>query len=400
MSVATASSGPLTRYRLPVYTHERGAFNGVRDAKVLIYFPHGLGDWAQFARVLPMLEPSNRYWMTRYGDDCIALVNRCAGARPVYLGVNGTQNGDGAAFENRHFGLEYTRLDGSPRDVVLPDSLLEFCEREQIDALLWTSFPEIGGRIPYPHHSKARNVIRHLVSADRLAKFDLASPLPNPLSFEVDPFVRRWVEARLRTLLGLRGRRLCLIARNGYTSIGKNWGHEFREELPPGKRREGQECRDFMRSMRAKDDRWIFLVFEDRLFEGDDTVRSRELEAYSYAELFGTIDQPMIPFGLVVKVLASIADLCVGVPVGPFHVCMAKPDLPVVGIWIEHVPSWYEEPKEASIHLIGRCVRERRLNRLPGSFFTKSHLHYRSTYTETRGVAGEHVLAAVEELLE
>ena len=128
MSVATASSGPLTRYRLPVYTHERGAFNGVRDAKVLIYFPHGLGDRAQFARVLPMLEPSNRYWMTRYGDDCIALVDRCTGAQPVYLGVNGTQNGDGAAFENRHFGLEYTRLDGSPRDVVLPDSLLEFCD--------------------------------------------------------------------------------------------------------------------------------------------------------------------------------------------------------------------------------------------------------------------------------
>jgi hypothetical protein len=388
-----------TPVRLAAYSHERGRFSALRNARVLLYFPHGFGDWVQFAVVLPLLEPSNRYWMTRYGDDNIAVIDGCGYAEPVYLGLNGTQNGDGALYENQHFGLDYDALDGSEREVLLPDSLAALCERERIDALLWTSFPEIGGTRVYPYHSKARNIIRHLAPAERLNDGALAAPLPSPLRFEVDPAIARWVEARLMNLVGLRGRRLCLIARNGYTSIGKNWGHEFREDLPPEKRREGEECRDFMRLLRRKDDRWRFLIAEDRLFAGDDTMRSAELGAYSYAELFGTLDQPMIPFGLVMKVLARVADLCVGVPVGPYHLCMAKPDLPTVGLWIEHLPSWFDEPKEASIHVISRNVRDRALDRQPGSFFSRSGLRYRSMYVETRAIMGEQVLSAVEALL-
>jgi len=389
----------VTPYRLRVYTHERGGFSGLRDVKVLVYFPHGFGDWVQFSRVLPLLEPTNRYWMTRYGDDNVALIDRCTYAQPVYLGLNGTQNGDGAAFASRHFGLDYEMLDGGERELLLPDSLVEFCERERIDAMLWTSFPEIGGNFEYPYHSKARNVLRHLVSKPRLEAADLAGPLGSGLSFEVDPWVTHWVESRLKNLLGLRGRKLCLIGRNGYTSIGKNWGHRWREELPAGKRREGEECRDFMRLLRANDDRWTFLIAEDRLFDGDDTVRSPELHAFSYADVFGTIDQPMIPFGLVMKVLASVADLCVGVPVGPYHLCMAKPELPTVGLWLEHVPSWYEEPKEASIHVVSRNVRDRAIDRKPGSFFTKSRLIYRTMYVETRVITGEQAFAAAQLLL-
>lgn len=366
---------------------------------MLIYFPHGFGDWVQFASVLPLLEPSNRYWMTRFGDDNVALVDRCAFADPVYLGLNGTQNGDGAAFANRHFGLDYDRLDGSEREILMPDSLAEFCEREHIEAFLWTSFPEIGGNVAYPFHSKARNMLRFLLTPERRAALDLARPLPSTVSFDVDPSVRGWVESRLKNLLGLRGRKLCLIARNGYTSIGKNWGHRFREDLPPAQRREGAECRDFMHLLRRSDDRWRFLVIEERLFEGDDTLRSAALGAHSYAEVFGTLDQPMIPFGLVMKVVASLADLCVGVPVGPYHLCMAKPDLPVVGLWIEHVPSWYEEPRPGAVHVISRNVRERAIDRKPGSFFTRSGLRYQTQYVETRVITGEQVFAAAEHIL-
>jgi hypothetical protein len=244
-----------------------------------------------------------------------------------------------------------------------------------------------------------RNVLRYLTQPERRDAAVLAAPLVTPLCFETDPSVRRWVESRLKNLLGLRGRKLCVIARNGYTSIGKNWGHRFREDLPASKRREGAECRDFMALMRRKDHRWTFLVTEDRLFEGDDSVRSRDLHAYSYAEIFGTLDQPMIPFGLVMKVLASLADLCVGVPVGPYHLCVAKRDLPTVGIWLEHVPSWFDEPNDRSIHVVSRNVRDLALDRKPGSFFSRSGLRYRSMYVETRFIAGEHVVAAAEQLL-
>lgn len=364
-----------------------------------MYFPHGVGDWVQVSSIVPLLEPSNRYFMTRYGDDCAALMDHHAQVQPVYLGLNGTQNGDGAAFGNRHFGLDYDSLDGTERELRLPDSLVELCRRERIDALLWTSFPEIGGMVPYPYHSKARNMVRYLLTPERRAACDLGAPLPASISFTVDPFVRAWVESRLSNLLGLRGRKLCLIARTGYTSIGKNWGHAFREELPAAKRREGEECRDFMRLLRQKDPSWMFLVAEDRLLDGDDTVRSRELDAYSYAEIFGSLDEPMIPFGLVMKVLAGIAGLCVGVPVGPFHVCMANPALPTVGIWIEHLPNWYEEPRAGTIHVIGRHVRDRGLDRRPGSFVAKSRLQYRTMYAETRVITGDQVFAAAESLL-
>ena len=398
--IAPAAQGPrLNALRLPVYTHERGNFAALRNARVLVYFPHGLGDWVQFAVVLPWLEPSNRYWMTRYGDDCLALLDGCVLAAPAYLGFNGTQNGDGARFGNRHFGLDYASIDGDERELLVPDSLFALCQREGIDAVLWTSYPEVGGRIAYPYHSKARHVLRSLVSQERCASGDLGAPLSSALTFAVEPFVRQWVEARLMNLLGLRGRKLCLVARNGYTSVGKNRGHAFRDDLPPHKRREGEECRDFMRLLRAKDDRWIFLVAEDRFFAGDDTVCSPELHAHSYAEVFGPLDQPMIPFGLVMKVLVSLADLCVGVPVGPFHLCMAKAELPTVGLWIEHVPSWYEEPKAASVHVIGRHVRERGLDRRPGSFSTQGRLQFRTMHVETRPITGEQVLAATELLL-
>ncbi len=32
--------------------------------------------------------------------------------------------------------------------------------------------------------------------------------------------------------------------------------------------------------------------------------------------------------------------------------------MPRVGIWIQHLPSWYDEPNTASVHVISRNVRE------------------------------------------
>lgn len=363
-----------------------------------MYFPHGIGDWAQFSYILPLLEPSNRYWMTRYGDEFVALIDDCPLVCPGYSGINSADNDFGGAFGNRHFGIGGAALDGRVRQVNLPGPLFELCRSQQIDAMLCEGFPETRGGVAYPFHSKARNALRHLVPPQRLATFDLEKPLQSPLSFKVGASVRAWVEARLRDAIGMTNRKVCLVARNGYTSTDKNWGHAFRQDLPPPERREGQECRDFMRLLREKDDRWAFVVIEDRLFEGDDTVRSRDLQAYSYAELFGSVDQATIPFGLVIKVLASIADLCVGVPTGPFHICMAKVDLPTIGIWIQHLPSWYDEPKVASIHIIGRTLR-RQLGRQPGSFCTTAGLEFRTILVETRIVRAEPVLAAVEALL-
>ena len=387
------------RHHAHVYTRDDGGFKDLRGANVLIYFPHGFGDWVQLAYALPLLEPSNRYWITRFGDDNVALMEGHPTVTPVYLGLNGTQNGGGEAFGNRNFGLGDDTADGSEHELQLPASLHELCVRERIGALLWSPFLETYGSTGFPYHSKARYFARGAAPGAQTARVDFGVPLTSSLTFDVPAWAGQWVESRLRNMLGLPGRKLCIIGRNGYTSVGKNWGHRWREEMPDAQRREGEECRDFMRLMLRKDPRWIFLTMEDRLFGGDDTVRAPELNCRSYAEVFGEADSPSIPCGLVMKVLANVADLCVGVPAGPYHLCMTKPELPTVGVWLEHVPSWYDEPKDASIHVVSRNVRDHALDRRPGSFFDKGRLRFRTMHVDSRVVRGADVVAAVEALV-
>jgi hypothetical protein len=318
----------------------------------------------------------------------------------VPLGVNSAHCDDGGAFHNRHFGLEYDAIvEGETARLELPLALAERCRQDTVRHVVWSSFPETLGMAEFPFHSKARSFLRTLAGAATLRQADLSRPLPSSISFEVPAPITAWVESRLRSHAGFAGgRRLCIIGRNGYTSIGKNWGHLFREDLAPSQRREGAECIDFMTIMREKDPRWLFVVIEDRLFEGHDTVCSPELHAWSYAALFGTPDTSAFPFGFVMKVLVNLAELCVGVPSGPYHLAMAKPGLPTVGIWIEHLPSWYDEPNAASRHVVSRNVRDCELDRRPGSFFRKEGLEFRALCVDSRIITGEQVVAAVEDL--
>jgi hypothetical protein len=280
----------------------------------------------------------------------------------------------------------------------MPLSIYEACRQNKISTLLWTSYPETFGNRPYPYHSKARNLARHVAPRSSYEVLESGKPLANCINFEVDPWISRWVEARLRNCGGFGKRKLCLISRNGYTSIGKNWGHRWREDLPPNRRREAEECRDFMRLMLKKDSRWLFLVMEDRLFDGDDTVRSERTHCISYAELFGTTNGGGIPFGMIMKVLVKLASLSIGVPTGPFHLSMVKNDLPTVGVWIQHSPTWYDEPKSCSIHLVGSEVANNPRIR-PQLQFEANGLSHRMLLQETRIITGEQALQAVETLL-
>lgn len=386
-------------YRARVYNHERGQFAGVRNSNVLFYWPHGFGDWVQFSSVIPYLERTNRYWMTRFGDDNTALMLGHRTMQPVFLGINSSHCGDGQGFNNRHFGLEYSQIDGSEMELQLPLSLYEVCQENEIDTVFWSSYPETWGGRAYPYHTKPRNLLSHLVDEKTLQGIDLSKPLRSSVNFEVPAFVSAWVESRLRNLTGFGQRKLCIIGRNGYTSIEKNWGHLFREDMPESKRREGEECRDFMQLLLRKDPNWMFLIMEDRLFEGEHTARAQELHAYSYAELFGTPETSSLPFGLVLKALTNLASLAIGVPAGPYHLSMAKPGLPTIGLWINHLPSWYDEPKAESLHLISKNVTDKKLDERPGSFFQEAGLEYRAVRLESRVITGEQVLGAVEELV-
>ena len=84
-------------YEARVVTHEAGDFRTITGANVLIYLPHGFGDWVHFSRILPLLEPSNRYFMTRFGDDTVSVMEDDPFAHPLYCGHNATGSADGGA---------------------------------------------------------------------------------------------------------------------------------------------------------------------------------------------------------------------------------------------------------------------------------------------------------------
>jgi hypothetical protein len=151
--------------------------------------------------------------------------------------------------------------------------------------------------------------------------------------------------------------------------------------------------------MLQRDPNWVFLTLEDRLYHGNDTMRSDELHCYSYAALFGENGSVTLPYGMVMKALTELADLFVGVPSGPYCLSMVKPELPTVGIWIEHFPSWYSEPKPDAIHVISRNVYDLGHGYYPGSFLSQGELHYRAHRVDTRRITGEQVFNAAEELL-
>ena len=123
------------------------------------------------------------------------------------------------------------------------------------------------------------------------------------------------------------------------------------------------------------------------------------MNCVSYAELFGARDQAALPYGWVMRALMNLAELVVGVPSGPYHLAMVKKDLPVVGIWIEHFPSWYDEPKTESLHLISRNLAESGADNRPGTFTEAGELIFRTKRLETRIIPGQEVFEASVSLL-
>lgn len=350
---------------------DRGRFALVHDARVLIYWPHGLGDWTHLGAILPLLEPSNTYAVTRFGDDYVSLMERNPYVTPLASGSRAP--GDGAALGARHFGLALRRLNGNGAEAVVPVPLAGQIRTFAPGALLWTDYPETEGRTGFPFHTKARNLVRLLVSPERLASLDLAKPLPNSLDFSVSPEIQRRIDERLATFAP-PGSRLCVLSRAGVTAARKNWG-------------DGSEARAFVERLRREDSRWRVISMDDDPL-GDGVA--------GFRALFAEIDEP---FARLYKALAARIDLFVGVPAGPLHVTIARGGVPTVGLWLAHHPDWYDEPNSAALHLVGRYVRDRGFHRRPGTVTKPASLQHRIRYLETPVVGAHDAIEAVRVVL-
>jgi hypothetical protein len=357
----------VTQFDLPAVREDRGRFAALHDTRVLIYWPHGFGDWVTFGVLAPLLEPSNTYAITRFGDDYISVAEGCAGVEALFSGVRSPSYGTPRGAD--HFGLRLAQCNGRSVSLDVPPPLDAAVRRFAPQALLWTDYPETEGGTPFPFHTKARNAARLLVRRERLAAIDLAVPLANAIDFNAPPAAQRVLDERLARFAPPSAR-LGVISRSGVTATRKNWG-------------DGSEARAFVEAMRRLPQAWRFISMDDEdLGEGVAGFRS----------LFGDADEP---FGRLYKALANRIDLFIGIPAGPLHLTMARGGVPTVGLWIAHHPDWYDEPNPDAIHLVGRYVRDRGFERRPATTTKPPALQHRLTYLDTPGIGADAILDAV-----
>ena len=99
-------------YRMRVFRHDNEGFRSLKNANILIYWPHGVGDFVFLGYILPLLEPTNRYWVTRFGDDMVSVMEGNELITPIYTGL--VKANDGRNLGHRHFGLKYDELYSEP----------------------------------------------------------------------------------------------------------------------------------------------------------------------------------------------------------------------------------------------------------------------------------------------
>jgi hypothetical protein len=322
---------------LPIYDERRGAFAALRGRRVLIYWPHGLGDFVHFSCIPPLLEPSNAYSITRFGDDYVHLYDANEVVAPLYSGER--RIGDGSELGARHLGIDFKHIRNRVERLTVPEPLRTRIGDERIDAVLYTDYPECEGRTPFPFHTKARALAKALVSRERLAQFDLSLPLQSTLTFTAPPETRRRIEERLRSLIDTAP--FYLVSPGGHTLPAKTWPADEVERVP-----------DLLRAV-------------------DASAQTIVLDEHSIAERFGDLD---LPFAHVLVTLLRACSGFIGVPSGPLHAAIAANDVPSVGIWLSRHPDWYDEPSPAAVHLLGPHPIAQRLDRRPGSTTKPSSL--------------------------
>ncbi len=359
------SYGPVTAMR-----EDRGRFAALEEKRILIYWPHGLGDWVHFGVLAPLLEPSNRYAITRFGDDFVSVLEGNPLVQELFSGVRTPD--DGADLGARDLGLELRHCGGKDVRLQISDSLFQAVSQFAPDHVLWTDYPETEGRTAYPFHTKARNLARLLVAPRRLASLDLSQALPAAIDFAGSAQMQRRFDDRLSHLVA-PGERLCVISRAGVTAARKNWG-------------DGSEARAFVASLRRRSTAWRFISMDDEDL-GENVA--------GFRRLFAELNEP---FGRVMRALANRIDLFVGVPAGPLHFTLARGGVPAIGLWVAHHPDWYDEPNPSAIHIVGRYVRDRGFDRRVATTSKPPSLRHRLSYLDTTTIGAEAVLAAAHEL--
>ena len=364
----------MMRLHARAMREDRGRFAALQGERVFIYWPHGLGDWVHLSTIFPLLEPSNRYAIARFGDDYSSVLEGNEHVAVLPSGVRALD--DGSALGAKHLGLDLRRLDGRQHQLTVPEPLGSALEAFDPTVVLWTDYPETEGRAPFPFHTKARHLARLLIRNERLSEFDLARPLAAGLETSVEPKVQATIDERLRAFAS-PGSRVYVLSRTGYTAPRKNWADA--------------QARTFVHLLRMDDPAARVVAMDDPSFGDSTHWAGREIVA-GYRELFAGVDAP---FARAYLALLARTDGVIAVPAGPLHVAMARGGVPIVGLWLAHLPEWYDEPNPGATHLIGSYVRERGFEKRPGSTTLPPTWRHRTQWQPSREISAEAVLYAL-----
>ncbi|MHB8461483.1 MAG: glycosyltransferase family protein [Vulcanimicrobiaceae bacterium] len=361
------------RIRIPVFDERNLAFSRLRDARVLIYWPHGLGDFVHLGTILPTLEPSNTYTITRIGDDFVSMFDDALGVSTLQTGIRHID--DGSAYGSAHLGIDFKKIRNGPMDVILPDPLASLLDPAQFDAILYTDYPEPTGRFPFPRFSKARASIAAL-AAQRYDAIRWDEALPNCLSFSPSRSVNEAVAKDFELRFGPQAR-IMLLGTGGHTEPRKAWPIAYE--------------RDLIGRWLANDRRNAVVRFQDEALHLADEARVVSARTMSAGH--------DVPFAALLKSLLANAMLYVGVPAGPFHAAMNQRRLPVVGIWQSHHPDWFDEPYERSRHIVGRWVATMGFEYRPATTTKPASLRQHYRYVNSDLVPVDDVWREIDALL-
>jgi len=375
-------------------------FFALRNENVLIFWPHGVGDWVFLGTVLSLADKSNNYYVARFGDHHFPIFeNAQENIHPVCIsedpstprGMNFPKlfNRDGMS----GWGVGYDAI-------ALPKNLHDLCVSKNIRHVIF-DFPEVYQSGVYPFHTKARNQLRHFLSADDPV---LRTPIKNCISYDIPKDVELRLEAFFTNETGYdRTKKLCLISRIGHTHVEKNWGHEHRNLTTT--QIESEEPIEFISLMKKDDPNWMFVSFEGAPYPPPHSLKSHELGCFSSHDLFGS---KKFMFAHVLKFLLKRCDLFVGVPTGPTMMAALSEDFPSLSLWLALFPSWYEEPKQNCTYILSQNVFDQRGAPSPpdahgpqragtNTFLEKSELVYEYEVAEEKIITGEKVMEIYKE---
>ena len=372
----------MVPYRARVYRDEGGIFAQLRHRRILIYWPHGLGDAVHLGYILPTLDPSNRYYISRYGDDYVALFAGDTIAQPLYTGIRSTHNDFGASARDLHLGIPYKSVHGQLATLMLTPTLAKQLKELEIEDILWTDYPDPAGRRAYPYHTKARSLIAALAPETCRTHLATTLRLPTSLSFEPDPEIAAAIDMELQDA-GLADHSICAIQSGGHTNPAKGW-----PEL---------ECRAWAEEFCRLYPNW-HAVFLD-LSKGEPAPTDLTGRMHGMSDLFHVVLQHY-PYAAVLKAFLSRVQLMVGIPAGPFHLAMAFGHIPCVGLWYAHHPLWYDEWHPRARHCVSRRVANLGYESARATQSVPSQYHERLWRYETLALSSEAIFAAVEEVLE